>query len=143
MRFNRASLEAFHVHGIPPKYIPSELRSTVRRKLIMLDSSHTINDLRTPPGNRLEILKGDIRDPLNISQYQLAKELDVQPSQISRIVTGQITISAAMAVRLAARFGNSAQFWFGISNAWELWNATQHTDTSAIPSPHHDTGYAS
>lgn len=62
MRINRASLEAFHVHGIPPKYIPSELRSTVRRELIMLDSSHNINDLRTPPGNRLERLKGDMRD---------------------------------------------------------------------------------
>lgn len=67
-------MEAFHVHGIPPKYIPSELRSTVRRKLIMLDSSDNINDLRTPPGNRLERLKGDMRDYHSIrvnSQYRI------------------------------------------------------------------------
>ncbi|RRO97071.1 plasmid maintenance system killer protein [Corynebacterium bovis] len=40
----------------------------------MLDSSHTINDLRTPPGNRLERLKGDMRDYHSIrvnSQYRI------------------------------------------------------------------------
>ena len=109
----------------------------------MLTSSTTTDQDIVGVPHPGEILKLEFLDPLDISQYQLAKDLDVQPSQISRIVTGQITISAAMAVRLAALFGNSAQFWFGISNAWELWNAKQHTDTSAIPSPHLDTGYAS
>lgn len=74
MRFSRASLEAFHVHGIPPKYVPSDLRSAVWRKLIMLDSSHSINDLRTPPGNRLERRRGDMSDYHAIrvnSQYRI------------------------------------------------------------------------
>ena len=74
MRFKRASLEAFHIHGTPPKHIPPELRTTVRRKLIMLDSSHNIHDLRTPPGNSLERLKGIMRDYHSIrviSQYRI------------------------------------------------------------------------
>ena len=31
----------------------------VRRKLEMLHAAHTLHDLRNPPGNRLEMLKGD------------------------------------------------------------------------------------
>jgi proteic killer suppression protein len=30
-----------------------------RRKLLILDSATALNDLRQPPGNRLEVLKGD------------------------------------------------------------------------------------
>jgi proteic killer suppression protein len=32
-----------------------------RRKLLLLDGAGALNDLRTPPGNRLEALKGDRR----------------------------------------------------------------------------------
>ena len=41
------------------KRIPSELQRVALRKLRMLDAAETINDLRVPPGNRLERLKGD------------------------------------------------------------------------------------
>ena len=30
-----------------------------RRKLLMLDAAHVLDDLRRPPGNRLEALSGD------------------------------------------------------------------------------------
>ncbi len=33
----------------------------VTRKLDMLDYAHTLADLRSPPGNRLEVLRGDLR----------------------------------------------------------------------------------
>jgi len=32
-----------------------------RRKLLFLDAAGTLNDLRQPPGNRLEVLRGDRR----------------------------------------------------------------------------------
>ena len=32
-----------------------------RRKLMLLDNAGVLNDLRSPPGNRLEALKGDRR----------------------------------------------------------------------------------
>lgn len=41
-------------------YDPRILRTTLR-KLEHLDAAHTLNDLRVPPGNRLEALKGDRR----------------------------------------------------------------------------------
>jgi proteic killer suppression protein len=39
--------------------IPSNIRRVLYRKLQILDAAHNIHDLRVPPGNRLERLKGD------------------------------------------------------------------------------------
>lgn len=45
--------------GKTPKGFPSTILSAARRKLDMLNRSTTVADLRSPPGNRLEALKGD------------------------------------------------------------------------------------
>lgn len=42
-----------------PKGFPSDLVHVVRRKLVMMDSARTLSDLRQPPANRLEMLRGD------------------------------------------------------------------------------------
>ena len=42
-----------------PKGFPADLLRPAQRKLAMLDAAATINDLRVPPGNRLERLSGD------------------------------------------------------------------------------------
>lgn len=60
MEFRRASLQRFHTTGVAPRYIPSELRKAVRRKLVMIARATTINDLRIPPDNRLERLSGTL-----------------------------------------------------------------------------------
>lgn len=38
---------------------PAELQRTMLRKLVVVDAAEAIDDLRVPPGNRLEKLKGD------------------------------------------------------------------------------------
>jgi len=45
--------------GESPKRFPLEIASVARRKLRMLDSARRLDDLRSPPGNRLEALAGD------------------------------------------------------------------------------------
>lgn len=42
-----------------PKRFPVELAALTRRKLVMLDVARSLTDLRTPPANHLEALKGD------------------------------------------------------------------------------------
>lgn len=37
------------------------IERTARRKLLYLNQARTLQDLRAPPGNRLEVLKGDRR----------------------------------------------------------------------------------
>lgn len=44
-----------------PKGFPSDLGRIARRKLVQLDAAAGLSDLRVPPGNRLEALKGDLR----------------------------------------------------------------------------------
>lgn len=38
---------------------PAELQRTMLRKLVLVDAAEALGDLRVPPGNRLEKLKGD------------------------------------------------------------------------------------
>ncbi len=45
--------------GRQPKGFPSDMFTAARRKLGYLDSAKTLDDLRSPPGNRLELLSGD------------------------------------------------------------------------------------
>jgi proteic killer suppression protein len=50
-------------NGIRSKKLPSEIQNEARRKLRMLNNGFDISDLREPPANRLEKLKG------NLSEY--------------------------------------------------------------------------
>jgi len=44
--------------GLPTRSLPREIQEVARRKLRMLNNAQNLNDLRVPPGNRLEALKG-------------------------------------------------------------------------------------
>lgn len=43
----------------PVRRFPTELRRVMLRKFAVLDAAEALDDLRVPPGNRLEKLKGD------------------------------------------------------------------------------------
>lgn len=45
--------------GRLPKGFPADIAALARRKLRMLDAAAKLSDLRTPPANRLEPLRGD------------------------------------------------------------------------------------
>ena len=49
-------------NGIRSKKLPNEIQNVARRKLRMLNNAQEVNDLRIPPANRLEKLKGDLKD---------------------------------------------------------------------------------
>jgi len=46
--------------------LPYEIQHTARRKLRMINNSQDINDLRTPPGNKLEKLHGNLKNKYSI-----------------------------------------------------------------------------
>jgi proteic killer suppression protein len=51
-------------HGERPKAsarLPPQILRVARRKLDILNAAHVLTDLRVPPGNRLESLRGDLR----------------------------------------------------------------------------------
>ena len=49
-------------NGFVSKKIPREIQEVARRKLRMINNSIDISDLRIPPANRLEKLKGDLKE---------------------------------------------------------------------------------
>jgi len=48
-------------NGIASRRLPGDIQAVARRKLRMLNNATTLDDLRIPPANRLEALKGDRR----------------------------------------------------------------------------------
>lgn len=52
--------------GVRVKWLSVALQEVARRKLRMLNSSHSLLDLQIPPSNRLEKLKGDLRGYFSI-----------------------------------------------------------------------------
>lgn len=57
-----------------PRNIPANVAAVLRRKLVVLDAATILDDLRIPPGNRLEALKGNREGQHSIrinDQYRL------------------------------------------------------------------------
>ncbi len=67
-----------------------------------------------------EILLEDWLKPMGLSQYALAKAIDVPPRRINEIVKGLRGITADTALRLAAFFGTDAQSWLNLQSDYEL-----------------------
>lgn len=69
-----------------------------------------------------EILLEEFLIPLKISQYRLSKDLEIPQTRVSEIIKGNRRISADTAVRLSAYFGNSAKFWLGLQDDYDIEN---------------------
>lgn len=69
-----------------------------------------------------EILLEEFLIPMEISQYRLSKDLSIPQTRVSEIVKGNRRITADTALRLSAYFGNSAKFWLGIQDDYDIEN---------------------
>jgi addiction module HigA family antidote len=67
-----------------------------------------------------EILLEEFLQPLGISAYRLSKDLDIPQTRISEILKGNRRITADTALRLSKYFGNSAKFWLGLQDDYDL-----------------------
>jgi addiction module HigA family antidote len=73
-----------------------------------------------PPIHPGEILAEEFLEPLGITPYRLAKELDVSAPRIGEILHGRRRITADTALRLARYFGTSDRFWMNLQNRYDL-----------------------
>jgi addiction module HigA family antidote len=67
-----------------------------------------------------EILLEEFLRPLGISAYKLSKEIDIPQTRISQIIKGNRRITADTALRLSSYFGNSAKFWLGLQDDYDI-----------------------
>jgi addiction module HigA family antidote len=67
-----------------------------------------------------EILLEEFLKPLSISAYRLSKDIGIPQTRTSEIIKGKRSITADTAIRLSYYFGNSAKFWLGLQNDYDL-----------------------
>lgn len=97
----------------------------------------------THPGT---ILVTEFLEPLGISQYRIAKAINVPPRRINEIVQGKRSISTDTALRLSRAFGLSERFWINLQATYDadVTRARIAAELDAIPQLVPDTtGYDS
>ena len=75
---------------------------------------------KLPPIHPGEILLEEFLKPMGISQYRVAKDINVSPRRINEIVHGKRSISANTALRLSRYFGLSERFWMNLQSRYDL-----------------------
>ena len=85
-----------------------------------------------PPIHPGEILKLDFLDALEISQYRLAKAIQVPPRRINEIVQGKRGITADTALRLSKALGTTAAFWMNLQSRFDLETAEDAIELANI-----------
>lgn len=74
-----------------------------------------------------EILNSEFLKHLQLSQYRLAKDINVPPRRINEIILGKRGISADTALRLSRYFGNSSEFWMNLQSHYDLEMASEES----------------
>lgn len=67
-----------------------------------------------------EILQEEFLLPLEISAYKLSKDIGIPQTRVSAIIKGNRRITADTALRLSKYFGNSAKFWLGLQDDFDI-----------------------
>ncbi len=80
-----------------------------------------------------EILSEEFLTPFNLTAYRLAKDLDIPQTRVSEIIKGKRRVTADTAIRLSKYFGNSAKFWLGLQDDFDIEEEYEKKD-SAIKS---------
>jgi len=72
----------------------------------------------TTPG---EILIKEFLTPLKMSPKELADHLNCDDKAIDRVVNGQSSVTPEMAVKIAAAFNTTPDFWLNAQMAMDSW----------------------
>ncbi len=67
-----------------------------------------------------EVLLEEFLVPMEISAYKLSKDIAIPQTRISQIIKGNRRITADTAIRFSRYFGNSAKFWLGLQDDYDI-----------------------
>ncbi len=76
----------------------------------------------TPPG---EILSEEFLVPLGITQKRLADHIGCDFKVVNRIVNEKAQVTPMMAIKLAAAFNTTPDFWLNAQKALDIYNASR------------------
>jgi len=71
-------------------------------------------------------------EPFGISGRELAAQLDVAASTLSRVLNGSSRVTPEMALRLSKVLGRTAESWLAMQDARDLWVARKNVDLRRV-----------
>jgi len=91
-----------------------------RRLAVQLEMKRFASTAYTSPCRPGEVLREGFLKPLGMSQYALAKAIDVPQIRVSAIVNGKRAITPDTELSLARYFGTSPELWMGMQATFDL-----------------------
>ena len=71
-------------------------------------------------------------EPVGVSGRELATQLDVSASTLSRVLNGSSRVSPEMALRLSKALGRSPESWLAMQDTHDLWQARKQVDLRRV-----------
>ena len=75
---------------------------------------------KLPPMHPGEVLREEFLEPFGLTAYAVAKAIGVPRTRIERVANEETGITGDTAVRLAAFFGTTPEFWMNLQSRYEL-----------------------
>lgn len=91
--------------------------------------------LKREPTHPGEILNEEFIKPMGLTQKEVGDHLGCDLKVINRIINGRSSVTAEMALKLAATFKTSPEFWINAQKAVDLFKAVKRLKT--LPKPIH------
>lgn len=79
-----------------------------------------------------EFIREVYLEPLEISSRVVAAKLKVSPSTLTRLLSGQSSVTPAMALRLSKTLGRSPESWLAMQSSYDLWQLRQRLDLNEV-----------
>ena len=76
-------------------------------------------------------IKRNYIDPFNVSSNEVARNLQVSPSTLNRILNEKSAISPEMALKLSKVLGRSPESWMQMQDNYDLYQAKKTVDLKA------------
>lgn len=83
-----------------------------------------------------DVLQMEFLIPLGLSAYKLSKDIGIPQTRVSEILKGNRRITADTALRLSKYFGNSAKFWLGLQDDFDI-EKEEHVKSKEFESIEH------
>ena len=78
------------------------------------------------PSHPGEILLQEFLEPMDLSQVELARRMDVPIQRVNTLVNGKRDITAETAILLSRVLKTSPEFWMNLQDARDLYEAREH-----------------
>lgn len=79
-----------------------------------------------------EFIQATYMQPFGLSCRYLARQLNVAPSTLNRVLKTQSGISPEMALRLSKALGRSPESWLAMQHTYDLWQAKKTVELDSV-----------